>query len=95
MGRDELGKGHKFRFFFLGVLIKGDCDVWIWGVSSCVTSKFVFGFRDFFFVWSSVKGSPTTSIWGSFFVKDVESALDRCRSLEDEMVVFFVGKSPL
>ena len=95
MGRDELSKGCKFRFFFLGVSIKGDCNVWIWGVFFCVTSKFEFGFKGFSFVWSSVNGSPTTSIWGSFFVKDVESALDGCRSFKDEMVVFFVGKSPL
>ena len=95
MGWDELGKGCKLRFFFLGISTMGDRDVWIWGVSSSVTSKFECGFRVFFFIWSSVKGSPTTSIWGSFFVKDAESTLDRCRSFEDIMFVFCVGKSPL
>ena len=95
MGRDELGEGCKFGFFFLGILIKGDRDVWIWGVSSSVTSKFECGFRVFFSVWSSVKGSPTTSIWGSFFVKDAESTLDRCRSFENVMFFFCVSKSPL
>ena len=95
MGRDELGKGCKFRFFFLGISIEGDRDVWIWGVSSSVTSKFERGFRVFFFVWSSVKGSPAASIWGSFLVKDAESTLDGCRSFKDVMFFFCVSKSPL
>ena len=91
MGRDELGEGCKLRFFFLDVSTKGDCDVWIWGVSSSVTSKFECGSRVFFFVWSSVKGSPTTSIWGSFFVKDAESTLDGCRSFKDVIVFFCIS----
>ena len=95
MGRDKLGKGCKFRFFFLGVSIEGDCDVWVWGIPSCVTSKFEVSSRGVFFVWSPVKGAPLASIWGSFFIKDMESISDRCRSFEDEMVIFFMGKSPL
>ena len=95
MGRDELGDGCKLGFFFLGILIKGDCDVWIWGISSSVASKFECGVRVFFFVWSSVEGSPATSIWGSFFVKNVESTLDGCRSFEDVMFFFCISKSPL
>ena len=95
MGRDELGEGCKFRFFFLGISIEGDRDIWIWGVSSSVTSKFECGFRVFFFIWSSIKGSPTTLIWGSFFIKDAKSTLDGCQSFEDVVFFFWVSKSPL
>ena len=95
MGGDELGNSCEFGFFFLGVSAKGDCNVWIWGVSSSVASKFECGVRVFFFVWSSVNGPPVASIWGSFFVKNVESTLDGCRSFKDVMVFFCVSKSPL
>ena len=95
MGRDELGDSCEFEFFFLGSSTKGDCNVWVWGVSSCITSKFECGARVFFFVWGSIKGSPAASIGGSFFVKDAKSTLDRCGSFEDVMFFFCVGKSPL
>ena len=36
-----------------------------------------------------------TLIWGSFFIEDTESISERCRSFKDEMVIFFVGESPL
>ena len=42
-----------------------------------------------------VNGSPTASIWGSFFVINAESTLDRCRSFEDVVFFFCVSESPL
>ena len=83
MGRDELGDSCEFGLFFLGSSTEGDCDVWVWGIFSSITSKFERGVRVFFFVQSSVNGSPAASVWGSFFVVDAESTLDRCRSFED------------
>ena len=95
MGRDELGDSCEFGFFFLGGSTKGDCDVWIWGISSSIASELECGVRVFFFVWSSVKGSPVALIWGSFFVKNAESTLDGCGSFKDIMVSFCVSNSPL
>ena len=95
MGRDELGNSCKFGFLFLGASTKGDCNVWIWGVSSSITSKFECGVRVFFFVWGSVKRSPAASIWGPLFVKNAESTLDGCGSFKDVMFFFCVSKSPL
>ena len=90
-----MGKGCKFGFLFIGVLIGRDQDVRIWGVSSCVTSKFEVGFKGLVLIQGAVKWSPTASIWGSFFVKDVEFVSNRGWSFEDELVVFLVGTSPL
>ena len=95
MGRDELSDSCEFEFFFLGGSTKGDCNVWIWGISSSIASKFECGARVFFFVRGSVNWSPTASIWGSFFVKNAKSKLDGCRSFKDVMFFFSVGKSPL
>ena len=93
--RDELSKGCKLGFFFLGGLIERDQDIWIWGISSCVTSKFELSFEGFFFNWCSIKGAPTASVCSSFFVKNSESVSDWCWFFKDEMVVFYMGKSPL
>ena len=95
MGRDELGDSCEFGFFFLGVSTKGDCNVWVWGISSSIASEFECGARVLFFVWSSVNGSPVTSIRGSFFVENAKSTLDGCRSFEDVMLFFCVSESPL
>ena len=90
-----MGDSRKFEFVFWGGSIKGDCDVWVWGVSSCVASEFEYGARVFFFVWSSVNGSPAASIGSSFFIKDTKSTLDRCGPFEDVMFFFHIGNSPL
>ena len=95
VGGDELGDSCESGFFFLGDSTKGDCDIWVWGVSSSVASKFECGVKVFFFVWSSVKGSPTASIWGSFFVVNAKSTLDGCRSFKDVVLFFCVSESPL
>ena len=95
MGGDELGDSCELKFLFLGGSTEGDCNVWVWGVSSSIASKFECGVRVFFFVRGSVNGSPTASIWGSFFVVNAESTLDRCRSFEDIVFFFCVSESPL
>ena len=74
MGRDELGNCCKIDLFFLR---SGDDDIWVWGVCSSFTSKFEVGVQGFIFVGGSVKWSPTASVLGSFFVKDMESVSDR------------------
>ena len=75
MGRDELGDCSDGVFFFLRF---GDDNVGVRGVSTSFASKLKFGVWLLFFVRGSVDGSPTASVLGSFFVKDMKSVLDGC-----------------
>ena len=95
VGRDELGKGCKFGFFFLASSIEGDTDIWIWGVSSCVASNFEACFEGFVIIWGSITWAPPASVWSSFFVKNSESVPDGGWYFKNKMVVFLVETPPL
>ena len=92
MGRDELGDCGDGVFFFLGL---GDDNVGVRGVSSSFASKFKFGVWLLLFVRGSVYRSPTTSVLGSFFVKNTKSVSGWCWSFEDKPVLLFMSTPPL
>ena len=88
MGWDELSDCSDGCFFFLRF---GDDNVGVRGVSSSFTSKFELRVWYFFFVRSSVDGSPTASVLGSFFVKYVKSISCWCQSFDYKFVSFLMG----
>ena len=92
MGWDELGNCGNGSFFFLRF---GDDNVGVRGVSSSFASELEFQVWYFFFVRGSVYGSPTASVLGSFFVKDVKSVSGRCGSFNHESVLLGMSTPPL
>ena len=53
------------------------------------------GNGNFFFVRGSVYGSPTASVLGSFFVKDMKSVSGRCGSFKHESILLGMSTPPL
>ena len=92
MGRDELGDCGDGVFFFLGL---GDDNVRVGGVSASFASKLEFRVWLLFFVRGSIYRSPTASVLGSFFVKNMESISDWCWSFKGKSVLLLKGTPPL
>ena len=92
MGWDELSDCSDGCLFFWRF---GDDDIGVWGVSSSFTSKFEDWVWCFFFLRSSVYRSPTASVLGSFFVKNMKSVSGRCGSFNYELVLFDMSAPPL
>ena len=92
MGGDELGNCGDGVFFFCGFR---DDNVGIGGVSASFTSKFERRVWVFFFIRGSIYRSPTASVLGSFFVKNMESVSDWCWSFEGKSVLLLKGTPPL
>ena len=92
MSGDKLGDGGEVDFFFLGFW---DDDIGVGGVSSSFAAKFEDWIWLFFFVGSAVYGSPTASVLGSFFVKNMKSISDGCWSFNYESVLLGMSAPPL